>query len=1166
MQFMQFKTINKFFCKKKNKLKFIMRAFMLLFCTTVFSFSANEVFSQNDKIVINEDKDVTIDEIFDLFREQTKYTFIYQEDLFKNIPKVHLEKGTIKANELLEKSFSSDKYSFSFTRKNKIIIIEEIPVTIKEEINIQKLQVSGIVTDEDGNPLPGASILEKGTIKGTVTDFDGNFSLTVSNENAIFVVSYIGFISTEIATDGQSTINVTLKEDLAKLDEVIITGYSSQKKLTITGAISTMKADDVADLPLSNVTQSIAGRLAGVNMRPNGGAPGDDNPEINIRGIVTTGNSKPLVVVDGIRRDNIQQIDPNSIETISILKDAAAVAPFGMGGANGVILITTKKGELGKPMISINSSIGFQNPTYLPDMVNAADYMRVQNEGYFNNTPNGASPPNTSESISQYASLNASDPYLYPDSNFVDQYRKNTPVYSTNLEISGGNDLIKYRGSLGYFKQEGVFDPIGYQRYNFSLALEAQLTKTTKLSMSLFGSVEDTDGIDGNENLPHLFRSFYKFIPTQSLAYPGGDKWGQSANNSPLGVLNSDGYRKDEDNTMLTAITLEQDIPFVKGLSVKGVFGYDPTVNYYKSYHVPFIYQNIDLNSQPYTFTDAVSAQEGNGKLFTWLEQENRRMRTYTYQGYLNYNRSFGDHSITALFVAEATNRTSDFFSARRDNFTLDIDELDFGSSVLADSTNNGSSVSSSEIGYVYRLGYNYNNKYIIDISGRYDGHYSFGQDNRWGFFPAFSGAWRLSEEKFMDQFSNVDNLKLRASWGKSGNLPYFINDDGSSRIADYQYLSAYDLRGGKYAFGTGDLVQGSRQLSEANPNITWETSEKTDIGFDLNMWKGLLNVEFDYFQEKRMDMLLAPQVTVPVEYGLALSQENRGSMKNKGFEISLGTSKEFENGLQMLVNANFSYSKNEIIQDFQTDAQRLNPNRTTVGKPYQTPFGYKSLGLFSTADDTNNDGVIDSTDGYNVQQFGVLNPGDVKYADLSGPNGVPDGVIDVNDETSIGDPTYPSITYGINTAFEYKGFDLALFFQGVSGSSINMQTFLTVPFYNNGSNFSYEYFNNRWTPDTQDARYPRATTAPDSNNTQDSDFWMEDTSYIRLKTLMLGYTLPQKISDRLSLSSVRLNLSAQNLFTLSGLDFVDPELGYYERENAYPVQRTISFGVKVNL
>jgi TonB-linked SusC/RagA family outer membrane protein len=1152
---------------KWQLLQLIMKTFIFLFCTTVFSFNVENSFSQ-EKIIIDQDQLVGIDEVFKKIQDQTNFDFIYPKDFFKSDVKVQLQKGQILAEELIKLCLQNTGLGFRIS-ENETIIIEEMPKltsSTTEDVTSQDFNISGSITDSEGNPLPGASILEIGTENGTTSDFDGNFSIVSTQEKPTLKISFIGFVPQDIVVDGESEINVVLIADVTGLDDVVILGYSSQKKVSVTGAISSMKGDEVADVPLPNITQSLAGRVAGLNMRPNGGGPGDDNPDINIRGIVTTGNSRPLIVVDGIRRDNIQQIDPNSIETVTILKDAAAVAPFGMGGANGVILINTKRGKLGEPNVSISTSIGFQNPTYLPDMVNAQDYMTVQNEGYFNNDPDGTTPPNDPSLIASYPSSHASDPYRYPDSNFVDQYRKNIPVYSTNLEVSGGTEAIKYRGSLGYFKQEGIFDPVGYQRYNFSLALDAKLTNTTKLKMSLFGSVEDTDGIDADENLSHLFRSFYKFIPTQSLLYPGGDKWGESASGSPLAVLNSNGYRKDEDNTLLTSISLEQELPFIKGLSIKGVFSYDPNIRYNKNYHVPFVYQNIDLNSSPYTFTDAISNQEGNGTLFSWLELENRRFKTHTYQGYINYNNTFGNHIISALFVAEATNRKSDFFSARRERFTVDVDELDLGSSVLDDSTNSGSSVTSSEIGYVYRVGYNYNNKYIFEASGRYDGHYSFGPEKRWGYFPAFSGAWRISEEKFMEKYDNVDNLKLRASWGKSGNLPYFINSDGSSRIADFQYLNGYDLRGGRYAFGAGSLVQGSRQATEANPDITWEVSNKLDIGVDLNMWNGLLNLEFDYFEENRSDMLLPPQVTVPVEYGLALSQENKGEMNNRGFEISIGTTKKFDNGLNMFINGNFSYAKNEIVQDFQTEAQSLNPNRTTVGKPYLTPFGYKSLGLFSTADDTNNDGVINSSDGYDVQQFGNLHPGDIRYADLSGPNGVPDGVIDVNDETSIGDPTYPAITYGINTALEYKGFDLALFFQGAAMSSIDMQTFLTVPFFNNGSNFSYEYFDNRWTPNSQNAKYPRATTAPSSNNSVDSDFWMQDTSYLRLKTLILGYTIPNEIANRLGLDSVRLNMTANNLFTISGLDFVDPELGYYERETAYPVQKTVSFGVNINL
>jgi TonB-linked SusC/RagA family outer membrane protein len=624
--------------------------------------------------------------------------------------------------------------------------------------------------------------------------------------------------------------------------------------------------------------------------------------------------------------------------------------------------------------------------------------------------------------------------------------------------------------------------------------------------------------------------------------------------------LESDGYRKDDDNTLLSSIYVEQELPFIEGLKVKGVFSYDPTTNNDKLWHIPYVYHIIDLSQKPYTYTEAISLQEQTGAPYTWLQLENRRQTKFTYQGYINYDRVFGNHNISALFVAEARKTKNDYFNARRNNFALDIDELSLGSSSKLDYDNGGSSGTASEIGYVYRVGYTYKDKYILEASGRYDGHYSFAPGKRWGYFPAFSAAWRISEENFMKNITSINNLKVRSSWGKSGNLPYI---DGE--LADFQYLSGYSLRGNAYAFGSGNLVQAAGQTNEPNKEITWEISTKFDIGFDLTMWNGLFNAEFDYFHEDRTDMLLPPQVTVPVEYGLALSQENKGSMDNNGFELGVGTQKLFDNGFQFSLNANVSYSENNMLEVFQSDAERNNPNRTRVGRPYGTPYGYKSLGLFTTAEDTNGDGIINSTDGYGVEQFGDLHPGDIKYADLSGPDGVPDGKIDSNDETVIGHPVYPSTTYGMNASVGYKGFNLSLFFQGTANSNINIRTFLTSPFDNNGSNTSYEYFANRWTPDHQDARYPRATPSPYSNNTQASDFWMVNTGYLRLKTAVLSYSLPQSVTEKFKMSNIAFHLTGQNLLTFSKLDFIDPELGYDDRETSYPITKSLAFGIDIS-
>lgn len=1012
-------------------------------------------------------------------------------------------------------------------------------------------KISGKITDENGQGLPGVNVTIKGSTRGTSTDVNGLYNLESVDDQDILVFSFVGYLAKEITAGTASKLDVVLSTDTKALEEIVVVGYGTQKKATVTGSISSIKGDAISQVPAPNISQSLAGRVVGVSMRPNGGQPGKDDPDIHIRGIVTTGNNRPLVVVDGVRRDNIRQVDPASIETITILKDAAAVAPYGIGGANGVIMITTKKGKSGKPQVRISSSYGFQNPTYLPKMLNAKDYMALQNEAYLNQTPGGTSLPNDPNLVKNYDQLHAEDPWKYPNSSFVDVFNKNVPIQNHGLELSGGSENVTYHAGVSYFDQKGIFDPVGYRRYNYNLSLEMAATKTTKVGMSLFGSVENTKDVDADETTSgHLFRSFYKFLPNQSLIYPEGDKWGESSASTPIGVLRSEGYRRTNGNTLLGTLFVEQQI--AKGLSAKAVFSYDPWQQNVKLWHVPFVYHKIDLSQKPYTYTDAISLQEGNGRPFRWLGLQNQRRTNFTYQGYLNYNRTFGAHAFTGLVVMEMRKTKADSMATRRNNFAIGIDELSFGSSDKLDYDNAGISSTGTELGYVYRLGYTYKDKYILEAAGRYDGHYYFAPGSRWGYFPAFSAAWRLSEENFMKNFRFIDELKIRGSWGKAGMLAG----------GPFQYQSGYDLRGAAYAFGGGSLVQASRVPREANSKITWEISTKTDIGFDLSMWNSLLTLEFDYFHEKRTGMLLAPQVTLPVEYGLSLSQENKGRMSSNGVEINLGTRKRISKDLDFSLNANASYSINRMLEVFQTDAEAKNPNRTLVGRQFGTPYGFKSLGLFSSSDDKNGDGIVGAADGYNVVQFGDLHPGDIKYADLSGPDGTPDGLIDNFDLTVIGNPVYPALTFGITPSVNWKGFDLSLFFQGSGKSSISVRQFMTVPFENNGSNTAYEYFDNRWTPDNQNAKYPRSTPAPYANNTKDSDFWWVNSSYLRLKTASIGYTLPKSILSKVKMSSARVYFLTQNIFTISKIKHIDPEMGYTDRETAYPVMKASTFGI----
>ena len=1133
-----------------------MRVSLFIILLSTFQVLAGTSYSQSTRLSLNM-RNSTIREVLGQIENQSEFYFLYNNQLIDVEKTVSLEVKNEKVDVILAKLF--EDAAVSVLIRDRHIILSPVGEVVDGQ---QQRTISGKVKDKTGAGLPGVSVVLKGTTTGTLTNSDGTFSISDVQANTVLQFSFVGMRMQEVTIGNKSNIDVVLEDETIGIEEVIAIGYGVQKKTTITGAISTINGEELASIPSANISQSIAGKLGGVSMRPNGGQPGFDSPDIHIRGVVTTGNNKPLVVVDGIKRDNINQIDPGMIESITILKDAAAVAPYGIGGANGVILIATKKGKSGKPVVRFSSSYGLQNPTYLPEMLSAADYMSLQNEGYLNQTPNGTALPNDPNLIADYTNLHNSDPYKYPDSNFVDQFGTNTPVQNYSVELSGGTEMVNYHAGLGYYDQKGLFDPINYRRYNYDISLDIQATKTTKVGVSLIGSIERTNQLDPGDNTTggHLFRAFYKFIPTQSLVYPGGDKWGESSASSPMAAINSEGYDKLDKNTLLATMSIEQQLPFIKGLSVKGVFSYDPTQQNQKQWHIPLMYDNINLSTQPYTFTRVMTLQEGNSQPYTYLTLQNNRWTNYTYQGYVNYSRTFGNHSVTGLFVAEARNSTSDWFSARRNNFAISIDEMNLGSSNKLDYDNGGASGTGSEIGYVYRLGYSFRDKYMIEASGRYDGHYAFGPEKRWGYFPAFSAAWRISEEEFMKSLTNVNSLKLRGSWGKSGNLPYI---DGN--LAAFQYLPGYDLRGNAYAFGNSALVQGSKVPREANPDITWEISTKTDIGFDLTMWNGLLDFSFDYFHEDRSGMLLVPQVILPVEYGLALAQENKGTMSNNGIELIIGSRKKLNNGMELGLTANFSYSKNKMIEVFQSDAEKNNPNRTKVGQQYGSPYGYHSLGLFTTAEDKNGDGIIDAAnDGYNIVQFGVLHPGDVKYADLSGPDGTPDGIIDVNDETVIGDPVYPAMTFGLTPELNWKNFDVSLFFQGSAMSSINGQTFLTVPFSNNGSNTSYEYYDNRWTADNQGAKYPRSTPSPYANNTKSSDFWMVNTSFLRLKTATIGYTLPKSLTSRLHIAGVRIYASGQNLLTFSKLKYIDPELGYSNRENAYPVMKTTTFGLDV--
>lgn len=1021
------------------------------------------------------------------------------------------------------------------------------PVHKKHGAAFTAFVVNGKIVDERGSGLPGASILQKGTTNATTSAPDGSFTINIQETSAVLVISFVGFQNKEVSVNAAATdLVISLSPVVGSLEDVIVVGYGTQRKQLSTAAVSRVKGEQLAAVPAANISNMLAGRATGIITRANGGRPGADNATLYVRGIATTGTATPLVVVDGVIRNNINEIDPNSIDNVSVLKDAAAVAPYGLAGANGVILITTKRGTSGAPVFSLGGYYGDQQPTYVPKMLNAVDYMKLKLDAYKTENPTGTNPTYSQAFIDSYLENHANDPDKFPVSDALnDVMRKHSPIGQGYFQVRGGSPNIKYFVGLSYFRQEGMFDRANYERYNYNVNLDINITPTTLATFTLNGAIQKTNDVDGGTG--QLFRGVYKFIPVAPLKFTNG-LWGESSGNAPLGVINSEGYFRQNTNNILSTITVEQKLPFINGLSIKGSLSYDPYNYFQKQWHRPFIYWTQNTSTTPYTYTSAFSTQESSASVFAWLNEQYWQNNTITWQGYLNYQRTFGKHDFTGLVVAELRSNKQMDFRARINNYAVTIDELSLGSSNKNDFDIAGGSGAGSQVGYVYRASYAYDKRYLFEASGRYDGHYYFAPGRRWVYLPAFSLGWIISNEKFFENVHFVDYLKLRGSWGKSGNL---AGDP-------FQYLSVYRLRGNAYAFGDGTLVQGSFVQRENNPGITWEKSIKTDVAVEATLWNGLLRMEADAYYERRTEMLITPNIVVPQEYGLQLSQENAGIMASRGIELLLGTTKKFNNGLQVSIDGNFTYATNKLIQVFENAVTRNDPARSRTGRRYNTVFGYKSLGLFTTADDKNGDGFINAGDGYTITQFGTLRPGDIKYADLSGPNGTPDGKIDSYDERAIGKPQVPAIIYGINATVSWKGFDLSALLQGSGMSSFNVYGFMTVAHFNNNSNSSYEYYNNRWTPENQNSKYPRAYSAPTNNNGQTSDFWLVNSSYLRLRTASLGYTVPASLSSKVKMKNLRIYVTGQNMLTFGKLKFTDPET---TGEQGYPIQKTFLVG-----
>jgi TonB-linked SusC/RagA family outer membrane protein len=863
--------------------------------------------------------------------------------------------------------------------------------------------------------------------------------------------------------------------------------------------------------------------------------------------------------VDGIPR-SFAQLDPNSIESFTILKDAAAVAPYGLAGANGVILVTTKKGKTGMPSLSYNGYVGAQNAARIPVMVNSYQYAVLQNEAALNSGILNL--PFSADQIAAYKKTVAGAPDAdrdqYANSRGLrDVLQRNAILTYHNLELSGGTDKVKYYAALGYTSQAGQFASTWLKKYNVDTRVDVRATNTTNVSLALNGYVvdqhysgkvdqtaSDPNNMYGAANGGIMYQAF-RTPPTSPIYYSNG-LWGSYIGRSLVGYIYHSGYAFNENTQILSTFSIEQQLPFVKGLSVKGVVSYDPYNTYSKIWRTPILSYSADFSTTPHTFTPGYTEYSN-----PQLNEGTGQNKAFTYQGYINYHQAFGEHDITFLGVVESRTQKYWSMSAGRTNYPINIDELDQGGVAAGEISNGGFSSQQAQVGYLYRVSYSYAGKYLAEAAGRYDGHYYFAPGKQYAFFPAFSLGWNIGEEHFAKRITQMDRLKVRASYGESGNLAG----------GPYQYLTGYGIYGNAAVFN-GNPTTGVYENSQANPNITWERARKFDLGIEGSLWKGALSFELDYFHEKRSNMLVTPNVVVPVEYGIGLPQVNGGVMSNQGIELSLGSSHTFHNGLRIDLNGNFTYAQNKLLQVFETNATYNNPNRRQTGRANGTQFGLKALGYY-TPDDFTATGVLKP--GIASIPDAPVQPGDLKYADLSGPDGKPDGIIDNNDQTVIGRPNgSPQIIVGFSPTISYKGIDLNFLLQGAAEVTLPVGGSLVFPFDQQGSATELAY-KDHWTPAHTNALYPRVYSQQPNYNTTWSSWWLRDASYLKLRNLELGYTLPAALVRKWGMQRLRAYVAGQNLFTWTPhmKEKIDPEArssnGQY-----YFQQRVFSAGINL--
>lgn len=1112
---------------RENLLKMKLTLFCLLL--SLVQLMANSGFSQSTRLTL-EIKNARVEDVLMKIEEQTNLYFIYNRDV-------------VDVNRLVNISCTDQKIETIianlFDGMNIVCAIEDRHIILKsssEQIS-QSRTVSGKVTDSSGATLPGVTVLIKGTTTGTITDEEGKYTFSNVPSNVALQFSFVGMKMMVVEVKNQTTINVTLEEEAVGIDEVVAIGYGVQKRANVVGSVTSIAGSSMQSIPSSSTSTAIAGRLPGVVVIQQNGEPGNNGAKILVRGRGTLGtNTGPLVIIDGVQGRSMDDVDPNDISSLSVLKDASA-AIYGAQAANGVILITTKKGADGKPRLNYNFYQGFMTPTVIPEVCDAAEYATMLSEFQ---SSKGATRTFSDADIALFKS--GADPWGHPNTNWYDDLIKKWTTSSRhNLTIDGGYKGMTYYVSLGYKSDESMYkqSSTSYKQYNLRAKLDIPITDWLKAGL-------ETAVFQKNQVYPYkgqdaIVGQSTRLVPTSRAFWPNGLPGPDIEYGDNPVVTSTFAGGKNDQKTYKSENTFNVTIspPFVKGLAVNANYNYDVSNFYRKRFYKPWIlyYPNWNkVTKDPITgfITDMVLTPTLRGLESPQNEEDYIRTISQTGNVNLTYARKFGGHDLAIYAGYEQYTNSNNSFDGFRQYYISDrIQTMSAGGNLNKNIT--GSMYAYARRSLIGRATYSYKEKYLAEFLFRRDGSLKFPPKSRWGNFPGVLVGWRASEEDFWkNNIPYISYFKLRASYGIIG------MDPGDP----FQYMNKFSLSPGM-VFGIASGIETTvGPPTVANPVITWETQTTRNIGFESKFMKELFHLNFDYFFNKRENILTPRNASVPFFTGLTLPNENIARVDNQGFEIEAGVHKEISSDLRFDLTGNFSFNRNKVV--FMDEPAKSQPWQSVTGHPYGALLIYDAIGVFADK------AAVD-----NYPHWAGAKPGDIIFRDVSG-----DGIINDNDRMLIDHTDAPEVFYGINLDATWKNFTLSVLVQGQG-------KYLRRNIYDNrrgedGNYFKWNY-DNRWTPENTITTIGRAFSRSSfywEQDTNMSTYWLDNVAYARLKNVVLSYNLPKMIYKSLGIANVRIYFSGNNLGLIySATKKFDPEV---DGQGVYPAMKTFAFGADI--